>query len=845
MRILIVTKIYPRPGYENLGSFNQQQFRSLASDHDVTVISPVAWTEEIVARLSGRRTSSRYINADGIDVWHPVYYYPPKMLQHLYGECYLASLRPSFERAVREHRPDVVLACFAYPDGWAAVRLAHEAGLPVVIKIIGSDILVSGRKRGLRSRVGDSLRGADALVVVSRDLADHSINLGADPRRLFFIAEGIDQILFHPVDRGTARADLGLASEGRMILFVGNILLSKGAGDLVRACDVLARAGVEFHCYLVGRGRDESRVRSQIASLGLEKRVTLVGPRPLAELTNWYGACDLVALPSYSEGIPNVLREAVACGRPFVATQVGGIPEIADPSTSVLVEPGSPEALADALTDVLSGRMAAAALTKASGGTSSISWEESAARLVETLRWAIQARSPSAPGAERFFKLPRNSETAIVYFPEVAMEQVGALPVPSPPTPARMRILVVTTIYPRPSYENLGPFNGQQFRSLAVDHDVTILSPVAWTEALAAHWSGRLTSKRYTNADGIDVWHPLYYYPPKILPHLYGECYLESLRPSFERAVREHRPDVVMACFAYPDGWATVRLAHEMGLPVVVKCHGSDLLVAGRLGKRRALVGEVMRDAEMIITVGRNLAEHALRLGANEENVRVVAHGIDRTLFHPVDQGDARAHLAIPAKEAMILFVGNILLSKGAGVLVSACDRLTRAGVEFHCYLVGRGRDESRVRSLIASLGLEKRVTLVGPLPLAELTNWYGACDVVALPSYSEGIPNVLREAVACGRPFVATQVGGIPEIADPSTSVLVEPGSPEALADALTDVLSGRMTAAALTKASGGTSSISWEESAERLVESLLAAIRIKTTGFNTSDAKPSPSTR
>src|SRR5664280_316121 len=95
--------------------------------------------------------------------------------------------------------------------------------------------------------------------------------------------------------------------------------------------------------------------------------------------------------------------------------------------------------------------------------------------------------------------------------------------------------------------------------------------------------------------------------------------------------------------------------------------------------------------------------------------------------------------------------------------------------------------------------------------------NWYGACDVVALPSYSEGIPNVLREAAACGRPFVATQVGGIPEIADPATSVLVEPGSPEMLADALTDVLSGRMTAAALAEASGGTSSISWEESAER----------------------------
>jgi len=193
----------------------------------------------------------------------------------------------------------------------------------------------------------------------------------------------------------------------------------------------------------------------------------------------------------------------------------------------------------------------------------------------------------------------------------------------------------------------------------------------------------------------------------------------------------------------------------------------------------------------------------------------------------------------------MILFVGNILLSKGAGVLVRACDRLTRSGVEFRCYLVGRGRDESRIRSLIATLGLEERVTLVGPRPLAELTNWYGACDLVALPSYSEGIPNVLREASACGRPFVATRVGGIPEIADPATSVLVEPDSPEALADALADVLSGRMTAAALAEASGGASAISWEESAERLVDTLLTAIRIRTPGFRTSDAKPSPSTR
>src|SRR6202043_67277 len=105
---------------------------------------------------------------------------------------------------------------------------------------------------------------------------------------------------------------------------------------------------------------------------------------------------------------------------------------------------------------------------------------------------------------------------------------------------------------------------------------------------------------------------------------------------------------------------------------------------------------------------------------------------------------------------------------------------------DFTCTLVGRGRDERRLRELVARQHLAERVHFAGPRPHAELPDWYRACDVVALPSFSEGIPNVLREASACGRPFVASRVGGIPEMADPSSSLLVEPGSVEGLADAL-----------------------------------------------------------
>jgi glycosyltransferase involved in cell wall biosynthesis len=77
--------------------------------------------------------------------------------------------------------------------------------------------------------------------------------------------------------------------------------------------------------------------------------VVLVGPKPQAELPDWYRAADVVTLPSFSEGIPNVLREAIACGVPFVATNVGGIPELVRGPAARLVPPADPAALADGL----------------------------------------------------------------------------------------------------------------------------------------------------------------------------------------------------------------------------------------------------------------------------------------------------------------------------------------------------------------------------------------------------------------------------------------------------------------------------------------------------------------
>lgn len=280
-----------------------------------------------------------------------------------------------------------MLGCYTHPDGWAAVKLSREFGLPVVLKVHGSCVRVApfqDPRRGIR--IAGALREADRVAAVSRDLAEHAERLGAAPTHTRVVYNGVNQALFRPGGRDEARARLGLDGEAKLVLFVGNLLLSKGASVLVDACRALAERGIAFRCHLVGRGQDEARLRAQINRLGLASRVLVAGPRPYSELPDWYRACDVVALPSFSEGIPNVLREAIACGRPFVATRVGGIPEIADSATSRLVTPGDRVALADAIEEFLVKPPTPDAFV--STGIQR-SWEESASDLARVLQEAI------------------------------------------------------------------------------------------------------------------------------------------------------------------------------------------------------------------------------------------------------------------------------------------------------------------------------------------------------------------------------------------------------------------------------------------------------------------------
>jgi glycosyltransferase involved in cell wall biosynthesis len=341
----------------------------MAREHEVRVIAPVAWT-------SGVRPPELPRIADGMAIHHPRYLFTPKVLRGWYGHFFAGSVRACFERQVREFSPDVVLGCWAYPDGWAAVRLAREAGLAVAIKVHGSDVLAL--PGGARTRrTAEALRSADAVITVSRDLRDKALAMGADASRVHVVYNGIDTGTFSPGSREDARVLVGVAPGEPLILFVGNLLPVKGPDLLV---DALARiAGERFRCVCIGQGPMAGKLTSQIAARGLSSRISLIGPRPQSELVRWYRAADLFVLPSRSEGVPNVLLEAAACGTPYVATSVGGIPEISDPAA--LVRPNDALALAEHIRVFLSPATRPALAPQRRAG----SWADSARALAAVL----------------------------------------------------------------------------------------------------------------------------------------------------------------------------------------------------------------------------------------------------------------------------------------------------------------------------------------------------------------------------------------------------------------------------------------------------------------------------
>jgi glycosyltransferase involved in cell wall biosynthesis len=165
------------------------------------------------------------------------------------------------------------------------------------------------------------------------------------------IPNGYDDRKFTELDEQMCRENLNLPHDKTIILNVGNLYGEvKGHKYLIGAMAEVVKHRNDVLCIIVGSGKLKNKIEKQIRNLNLENHVKLVGAKSHDEIPLWMNAADLFLLPSLNEGNPTVMFEALGCGKPFVGTRVGGIPEIIiNDKLGILVEPGDTEGLAHAI----------------------------------------------------------------------------------------------------------------------------------------------------------------------------------------------------------------------------------------------------------------------------------------------------------------------------------------------------------------------------------------------------------------------------------------------------------------------------------------------------------------
>ena len=765
--IAVVTPLFPLPDEPYRGQPIYQTVRAFQHYADVRVFCPITKYPSWLAFARPHPPPRYDLGYSPSDVLATYFSYPalPLVNRPWNGEICARALSPYLEKL----RPDLILNFWVYPEGYAAVKVAQSLGIPCIVSSRGSD-LRRIEDPLTRRRISYTLRKATYVLAVSDDLRRRAIELGARPEKTAAILNGCDPDTFHLRDRNAARRQLALSVDEQILLYVGRLAAPKGLLDLFEAFTLLIQENSGLRLICVGSGPLEGALESWIERHGLGKRIVLTGERPPREIAQWMAAADLFCLPSHSEGCPNVLIEAISCGCPAVATDVGGIPELLTRDSGLLVPPKNTRSLAEGLRTGLS-----------------TTWDRAAISRLRARTWDHVARETRA-----------------------ICEQVlegAARPKARRAADHRMRITVVTSYFPTSARPYGGRSAYETLRLLKRWADIQVVCP------LTAYPKLEWLTPNYDPPDltyqprGLETTYFQYPAIPVVTRPVNGLVCEEYLLPY----VRDSRPDLILNYWLYPEGYSAVRVGRTLGVPVIVGAIGSDLRRISDAYVRH-LVSKTLRDAAGVITVSEELRQRAIAMGALPSRVAAILNGCDEAVFRPGGRDEARRLLGLDRSGKMILYAGNLLPAKGLAELLQAFVGLARSQPDLRLALLGEGVLGEKLEARARAAGVSGRLIIPGAQESAKVAHWMRASDVFCLPSYSAGCPNVVIEALSCGRPIVATDVGGVPELVKAGCGILVPPRNPEKLRAALDAALSTRWDAGRVSAAFRR----DWEEVAE-----------------------------
>jgi glycosyltransferase involved in cell wall biosynthesis len=239
-------------------------------------------------------------------------------------------------------QPDVIHAHQLFPTGDAAVQLGSLLHRPVIATAHGSDVHTYPlRSAEVASRTRYVIESADRITTVSHDLTSQIAYLGNPVVPGLTVHLGVDTDRFRPqANRGALRAQLDLPAQALGLISVCRLSRAKGVFDIVESFDAVLEKHPTAWLVFLGDGPAREELEKHVASRGLQGSVYFPGARPNEQVADWLSAADVFVLASHAEGLPNIVLEAMACGLPVVASDVGGTGEALADGFGVLFGPG-------------------------------------------------------------------------------------------------------------------------------------------------------------------------------------------------------------------------------------------------------------------------------------------------------------------------------------------------------------------------------------------------------------------------------------------------------------------------------------------------------------------------
>ena len=348
--------------------------------------------------------------------------------------------------------------------------------------------------------------------------------------------------------------------------------------------------------------------------------------------------------------------------------------------------------------------------------------------------------------------------------------------------------------------------SGYTFRTLSILREQRLLG---WD-------THHLTSPKHALPSGaeetVDGWH--FYRTPAPasarLPGLAEVAMMKQTQARLLEVAQKVRPHILHAHSPVLNAIPALRVGRQLGIPVVYEVrafwedaavdHGTTTEGSLRYRLTRRLETHALRQAQHVFTICEGLRNDIAARGIPASKVTVIPNAVDIDAFDVNGAPDESLKASLGLQGATVLgFIGSFYAYEGLDLLIAALPRLLQRRPELRALLVGGGPQDEALRAQVAAAGLGDKVTFTGRVPHAEVQRYYDLVDVLVYPRHSMRLTELVTplkplEAMAQGRLLVASDVGGHKElIRHGETGWLFKAGSPQALSDAVEDLLGHR----------------------------------------------------